>query len=842
MNIAVSKAENNNGTWSWVSFGHIVSPLVIGNTLKNESSGSYSISLYMSGSAEVAKEALTPGTIIQITIGTKNYQFVIVDGGKVERNGIAVYCYHNYLIQPLECYFRDIYIQTSFFSANEYTLAQFFTRLIALTKSSISISISTGYAYNEALLNWDNQSYQVNSNALLDNLIKIGDMLQVKFKAVFTITSGTPSFTLQLLSLKGSTTISTINGDFVGKSNEYKGATFANQAISHVTNLINGALNWYPSDHKIYGFMPEPDNDGDAITADSAIINIGLPIDRALKVRAIGFGKVITNSVAQEDGTDYRYFDMNGNQIIPESGKYCYYYDDATNRNSVYVATEYNVVEYNEWLQLDPDSSGGATQHQENTLYYKEGESKIFNIKICEGLTSTNIYKREVWSDGVLISTTYKNQRLRYYLNYYVVQAAVYSNPVVTSKNNLKLDRVSIYSQSENAVSGDAIYKNIKGHVEAISNPETSMTYEFSDIDDVPEVGNIYDGMVIANVGLEITSSKVRAAIVLSDDIVTKSEYINTDAGVVLPSIPYNKAYERITSYMTQLWFCRNLSSAQEKKTLYGADLFFNTAYLDRLMSAFENGRFAYPTSIIEARIRTGDSSSDYLYSASPMQCFYIGTSLFMHLQINHASVIGKIADTSAGLTIGDIRYYPITYVDENTRKTQNVYIRFCAVNTKSSAANYPRISQAEFDALGVIVDINDSNHYHDPAECPNITYQLALKTGSKGYQVSNIFFEESSLFKDTFSLADLYTRYVEVIGFGSYEIESVSLTMIETDIYALELFIDDYSLTTGMSVEMRAYRKSGSLEEDILTSIATIGYNTSTNQRSVKLYIALTK
>ena len=842
MNVTIQKADKSGSTWSWVTYGQLVSQLNIGESLKNESIASYSIMLYMSGSTDVAKPSLTPGTIIQITIDSKVYQFVIVDGGKIERSGIAEYCYHSYTVQPLECYFRDVYIQTAFFSANEYTLSQFFTRLLALTKSLISISISTSYGYSVALANWVNQSYQVSSNAFLDNIIAIGDMLGVKFKPVFSITAGNALFTFRLLSLKGSSTISTIDGDLVGKSTEYKGATFASKAIGHVKNLLSGALNWYPSDHKIYGFTPEPDNDDDTISADNAVVNIGIPIDNAIKVRAIGFGKVLTDYLTPEDGTDYRYYDMNGNEITPEADKYCYFVDDATNRNKTYIATEYNVVEYNEWLMLDPDSTGGAPQHQQNTLYYKEGETKIFNISICDGLTSTNIYTRKVWSGGVVIATTYKQQRLRYYLNYYVVQASAYSDPVIVSKNALNLDRVSIYSQNENTVSGQAFVKNIDGHIDSMANAEESMTYDFDDIADVPEIGSIYNGMVISNVGIRINGKKIQTAIVLSDDLVSKSEYINTDAGVVLPAIPYNKAYDRVVNYETQLWFCRNLSAAQALKSEKGLDLFFNAAYLNYLTAAFENGRSSYPTSIIEARIRTGDDSSEYLYSASPLQVFTIGKSLFVNLKINHASVIGKIADTSVGTAVGDVRYYPITYVDADTRKTQNIYIRFCTVSTKANATNYPRLSESNFNALGNIVNINDTNHYHDPAELINATYQLTLKNDLAAYKVTNILFEESNLFKDTFSTADLHTRYVELAGVGSFEIESVALDYVEDGIYSLKLFIDNYALTVGNATEIRAYRKTGTTEEDMLTSIAYIDQNSGTGQRCVKLYIASTK
>ena len=166
----------------------------------------------------------------------------------------------------------------------------------------------------------------------------------------------------------------------------------------------------------------------------------------------------------------------------------------------------------------------------------------------------------------------------------------------------------------------------------------------------------------------------------------------------------------------------------------------------------------------------------------------------------------------------------------------------FCTVSTKANATNYPRLSESDFDALGNIVNIDDTNHFHDPAELINATYQLTLKNDLAAYKVTNILFEESNLFKDTFSTADLHTRYVELAGVGSFEIESVALDYVEDGIYSLKLFIDNYALTVGNATEIRAYRKTGTTEEDTLTSIAYIDQNSGTGQRCVKLYIASTK
>ena len=836
--------KGSGGSYTWSEFGKLVSPTKIGIVLKNETATAYQISLYMKG-ANASLESLVPGTICRANFGTKIIQFVVIDGGKVDQNAVSTFAKHNYTIQHAINFFRETYIQTSYFTAGRYTLAQFITRLLALTTCDFPISLSTSGAYSTMVANWLSPSFQVASNAFLDNLIKLGNLLQVRIDALFVITSGQVSIQLISSSLKGNVTIESFNGRFVGSSEEYKGATFASKVVADVSNMKTEQTLWFPMDNMIVGQLPEPDGDNNEINSDNAVLNIGYPINQAFKVRAMGFGVVITDSNVAEGAEDYRYTDVYGNEIVADPGKFCFYKDDVLNRKTVYQSTELNVVEYGEWLMLDPDSTLGATAHQQNTLYYKEGENKIYNIKIFEGnTTATTIYRRDVWQSGSISQTTYKHQRLRYHLNYYNALVSLSTNAIVVSSNTKNSQRVTHYSQDENLASGKALMQNMNGHIDSMMNVEKSKTYDFDSIDDVPVAGNKYNGFVISQIMMQIDNKRIRASFSLSDELVAKSEYVNADAGLLLPAIPFNKAYDRKTNYRTQLWLCSTLAQAQAIKAQYGADTYFRDAdYALKLFEAFANGRFLYPSSPAEMRLRVGDASDDYLYTAMPINVAVVENNMILSVKVDHPSVVGKLVDTTLGTTPANVRYYPVAYVDEVNAMARNFYFKFGeALGFVAHAGDtYPRITSTTFNATGIAL-INDTDYYHDASERLNVSYQLTLRNPTSFGKITQAFLEESGFIKDTRSISDAYTRRIAIGSLFDFEIGLVTVTLAEAKIRSVKIHFADTSLVVGTIYNIRIYRKQGGAEEDMVITNGRIGSVAGTLQRYIEIFVAITK
>jgi len=369
------------GSFVWVNFGRVLSPLNIGETGKNESTSAYNIMLYFKGTTEMAKEALKPGQICRINMGSRIFYFVIVDGGKNTRTGKADYIYHSYSVQEAICYFREVAIQLGYFSFNEYTLPEFITRLLALSDCDYTIALSeTGAGYSTMLANWNRPAYQIVSSALLDNLMKVGTMTGVRLK----LEPGTSSLLLKAYSLKGTTTISTINGKLKGRNITYKGANYAAKVVADVENMSTEEEVWFPGNDLSQGLMVEPDPEEDALSAGNAVLNLRQRINRATTVRIFGFGKVVFSTDPTGSETLY---DLNHNVIVPPAGYYSSIDPDARNDQNQYA--EVPVVDYREWLRLEKDYThpvAGVDRYQNNTLYFKDGETKIFNMGICNQL------------------------------------------------------------------------------------------------------------------------------------------------------------------------------------------------------------------------------------------------------------------------------------------------------------------------------------------------------------------------------------------------------------------------------------------------------------------------
>jgi hypothetical protein len=790
---------------AWVTYGRIVTPLSFGDTLKNETMSAFAIRLYFKGSIEIAKPELVPGTICRIDFGTKQYDYVIVDGGKIDNKSGVDYCYHSYSIQELLAYTREIFIQNAYFTQNEYTLSEFFTRLLALCDKDKTIVLDTSGDYSVLSNNWDGAEYQVASNSLLDNLIKIGQRYRVRIKARINA-----SFNLELyfISLEGNIELTSINGLYLSKDNQYQGANYASRAHSLVNNLTNGDMSWFPHQDASKGLRATPENDTLTIEPGSAVVKLNHKIKNANKVKIRGFGAIITNSETQWPGyvgSDYRVFDSDGNRIYPDSGLYVSIDENASN---VLSYPEVDILPYDNWKQLDPDATGGQPQHQENTLYFKQEENKIYNIKVCDGDSAdygADYYAYvEVWYGGALISTDYIYPLLKWHRNKYIVNASFYVDALVSAENGINSKRTAIYNQEDNIVNANSLVKNLNTYIESMKNEEESPSYRFNSIDDLPSIGNKLNGKVISQIMANAYYDKIDATFSLSDDLVKKSEYLSADSGLNLPKIDIDKAFDRFKNYKTKIWFCQNNAEATAMVSLYGEDSIYKSAtYIERVLNSIKNGRTNPPVSFAYAELKLGD-----VYTSITPALISAGNSLLVIFKTINNIIIGYAKDETLGTDYADIRYYPVSFFDGS--KEQYLRIRFKTFSTDSN--NYPAITSTQFySSSGLIADIYDSLYYHDPNEVINIIYQLEAKATLKSGFVKKAYWDESDLLADFYSNEDRYTRvftmYSESTGssiaiFGeNVAINNVAITYLGNGVGKVDIEIPAGSIPSGFGI-----------------------------------------
>jgi hypothetical protein len=823
----------------WVDFGQVIAPLNLGDSIAAETTSSYSIGLYFGSLTDDALSSLTPGTLCRINMDSRIYWLVIVDGGLVEPKTGTSFCYHSYTVQEMICALRETFVQTAFFTQAEYTVAEFLERLIALAKSPYDIVISTEPDYMTLEKNWKNPDYQIASNSLLDNLIKIGLNNQVRPKARIN-SSG--KFEIYFIRLRGTHLISSIDGVKIGEAKQYQGGNYASEVHALVENMGSDGELWFPEDDMEFGVLAEPDND--AVSAESAsnlVIRLPYNIKSATELRAIGFfdSSILTTNVL---------YDKNHNLIFDdEAGKIAYLATlplmagyTTLYRNITGIPVTVKIVEYKEWLMLDPDGTDPCVlSHQQNTLYYKRGENKIYNGGI---LTDFADPSSELGSGPIYYTTGVGEQTPIYQylipaLNYYVIKCNLYFDGQVTQRNDMAINRNVFYSQEENLVSGRSLLANMRNYIESMKNMDESVTYEFDAITKMPKAGDIYNSKVIASVTFQMTYAAIQATLALSDELVKKSEYLSADDGLSLPDIRPDKAFNRVTNYMACVWFCRSQSEAAEKLAKHGISTYLGEWFPFYSLDSMSNSRSIVAKIPAEILVKTGEYESDPLWTALDLSVKVINRSLLISWATRDNISAGPKLDTQSSTDLVDFRYYPVAFT-----KGSSKYITYKILtdSVRSSEANFPAIAEVTFNGANPLIMIDDEKYYHDVSEKIIGSMQVDFKTYHSTDAVESEFLLESSLIKDTKNGIDPYIRYIK-IGTEYTDILHMVNNMISPHLHRIKVVFAGLSAEIGNEYVVRIYRKNTLTlkTDDMLIIRAAI--ESHTGYKAAVFYVAFT-
>jgi len=840
----------NTSTSVWDDFGIVIKPLKLKKALTADVEGAWQVNLQFTADTP----ALLPGQICRFKFAASGDYYiyvVIVDGGKASLRGAQSKYHHTYAVQELLCATREIHIQTAFFTGASYTTASaFFTRLWALCDSPYTLELSTDGDYATLVANYLQNDYQVTSNALLDNLVKIGANLGVRFKAVYTIATNTLS--LIAYSRKGGATITSITGTLISDNTQYKGSNYAAKVAATVNNVGTGQYKWWPGYSFTQGALAEPsDQYATETTIDDIVLVCPHNIRDAKTLRVVGFKSVLaTNSVTPDGdagGYDYKYFYPNGVEIEPDAPDpttHYVVYDDSpsvqTQINSGTKVDEFDIVEYAEWILLDETGTGS----QEDTLYYKRGENKIYNIKVCQGFgTAGWVYELKKYSGGVYQSSVFQYQYMKYQLNYYSVEANFYIDGEIIVDNNVGTKRTAFYSQEENQVDGKALVSNMQEYADSMNNSEYEASYSFAAYTDIPLLGAVYGGKVLYEIEMEFNYATIAAILRFSDDIVPKSEYLSADDGIQLPAIPLDKAFDRVTNYRTNIWLCPSLASAQAYKAKLTNDTYYGASTVAAyLFGAFENPAARAPAPLEDIHIRTGDDSGTYVYTWVSSAVAALNNALVVNFKTIDNRIIGRTVDDGLGTDIDELRFYPINFIND-TGICIDAWFKIKSAAARDDA-NFPAIDETTFTSSGsTSISIHDTAYYHDKAERAIVTYEInGHMTPPKTGKVLQGFWEESRFLKDSLFVADTYTRYV-LIDVHLCEITAATATIanVESGVYTVIFTIstpggfDHYG-----TVFCTFVRVAGAVQETMAQGYAHIANDGSNDY--VKLWVAFTK
>jgi len=651
----------------------------------------------------------------------------------------------------------------------------------------------------------------------------------------------------------------------IAQTTDYKGSNFAARVSAIVKNVASDQFKWWPSMSFTDGTRAEPsDAYATETTEDDICLVLPHNIRDCPKVRVVGYTSVLdTGSVIPDpdaSGYNYKYFNMVGTEIEadpPDPTTHYVYYSDTigsqTTRSTSGYVDEFNVIEYAEWLLLDATGTGS----QEDTLYFKRGENKIYNVKICQGFgTAGKVYELKKYdASWDYVSSVFQYQYMKYHLNYYTALCNLYDDGELVASNNMADDsdggtynvneRTTFYAQEENQASGKALAENMQGYIDSMRNSEFELSYLFTSIANVPTLGSIYNDMVLYEINLDWNVSYIAANLRFSDELVPKSEYLSADSGTQLGAIPLDKAFDRFTNYRTQLWFCQTTGDATALRSTYGVDTYFNFAnYADNLMRAFDNDTVLPPLAFDEALLKTGNDP--YVYTALALHSAAYNDKLIVNFRTVDNRIAGRLVDDTTPTNAATLRFYPVNFIPDDGASTT---IQFKLVNptVRASETNYPAITSATYNSANALVNASDSLYYHDVAERPNITYQMDAKVYGYGKtgKVFQPFWEETPFFRDTFFTSDLYTRYLHLDATNEdYEINTTTVTATATSgLYSLRITLgEDYTGANANGVAFTVFRKliaSPYTEETMLIAKGNI---VNDDADYVLLYIVFTK
>ena len=296
--------------------------------------------------------------------------------------------------------------------------------------------------------------------------------------------------------------------------------------------------------------------------------------------------------------------------------------------NYVYSKTEYD-GQLSSISDVYPLSKGYA-------IYYSQGQKNIYglNFKLPDAINPIfkhyaiiNIIKRitgKQISDSDIINLQFK---VTYIPN---VNGRVKQTKV--ELNNLSKSSTITFNQNSPKVSSKHYGEAIKGALAKLGNPEIIKSYIFSDINDLPQVGELYNNdYYISLIKCEFYNDFYKCDIALSKNYNRKDQYTSLNSNI--------RFYE-ISEQMTQ-----DRQVYYEDACIIGQDIEYNEEVEkpliteDGLLLFAENlritGEDPYITkSIQNANIKTYDKNNDVINEFNlPVTAISMGNSILMHYE-----------------------------------------------------------------------------------------------------------------------------------------------------------------------------------------------------------------
>lgn len=205
------------------------------------------------------------------------------------------------------------------------------------------------------------------------------------------------------------------------------------------------------------------------------------------------------------------------------------------------------------------------TQGQEGIhgLFYKS--TTVSSMKPWGNYAIIRILARESGETESQVANVINRENGIHRLVFQVSYIPIYENMISHSKQKYTPNETPFaqaYSQSDNLIETRYFGENIKGVAARLGNVEEQRTYSFKSAADLPKIGQMVDGFVIAAVDSQFMPTYTKATLSLVKKFNRISEYVGVNSNKRVYEVSEREAYERHILIKNKIVFStRNLST-----------------------------------------------------------------------------------------------------------------------------------------------------------------------------------------------------------------------------------------------------------------------------------------
>jgi len=202
--------------------------------------------------------------------------------------------------------------------------------------------------------------------------------------------------------------------------------------------------------------------------------------------------------------------------------------------------TDY-VFEEKQYLAL-PDEFDATNIYRGSALYWKQGSNRIQGLThqtpVWWGLGSNLeairvIYKRARGIDSVDFIKDFK------FRIEYIPLTEEFAKTRRLDNEGFNTESETVYNQTEKVINTDSFGENIKGAIAQLGNRTIMETYNIKEFDNIPDIGNLINGLYVNNIEIEDWENFSKATLELTENYSKLKDIVATNKEYRISDVPF---------------------------------------------------------------------------------------------------------------------------------------------------------------------------------------------------------------------------------------------------------------------------------------------------------------